>query len=203
MPKELLLIRHGKAEDRNADKNDVLRELTENGKEEFSDFLDTVGDNLNTDKDIVVWTSPLIRARQTANIFTEAFDLDSAEKKEFIANGDFNAMTTEISKLGSDTRIVCVGHEPSLGYWVEELTGSEYSIKKGGMALIQLQMNNPSKGKLLWESNPKVSDKIMNGELVNAQEKKELSLESLLSQVTEENSHDVTEWGEDVGKEKF
>lgn len=159
MPQELLLVRHGKAEDRSAEKNDVMRELTIKGKEEFSEFLDSVRDNLQTDKDIIVWTSPLIRAKQTAAIFTEVFALDSSEEKEFIANGDFNAMSEEISKLGTDTRTVCVGHEPSLGYWVEELTGSKYTFKKGGMALVQLDEDNHSKGKLSWESNPKAARK--------------------------------------------
>jgi phosphohistidine phosphatase len=203
MPHELLLVRHEKAEERSADKNDVLRDLTDKGKDEFAEFLDNIRDDLKTDRDVVIWTSPLIRAKQTASILTEAFGLSSAKEKMFIANGDFDALIKEINGLDSDKRVVCVGHEPSLGYWVEELTGSEYSFKKGGMALIQLQKNNPTRGKLLWERNPKVSDKIMNGELVNVQEKKELSLENLLSQVTEENRHHTTEWGEDVGKEKL
>lgn len=159
MPHELLLIRHGKAEDRSADKNDVMRKLTDKGKEEFSEFLDHVREHLQTDKESIVWTSPLIRAKQTAAIFTEAFELDRAEEKVFIANGDFNTLTAELSRLNSDTRVVCVGHEPSLGYWVEELTGFKYSFKKGGMALVQLQENIPFKGSLLWESNPKASRK--------------------------------------------
>lgn len=159
MSMELLLIRHGKAEDRSSDKNDVLRELTDKGKEEFAEFLDTIKDDLKTDKDVIVWTSPLIRAKQTADIFTEAFGLNSAEEKMFIANGDFGALIKEINELDSDMRVVCVGHEPSLGYWIEELTGSKYSFKKGGMALVQLNEENLSKGRIIWESNPKVARK--------------------------------------------
>lgn len=159
MSYELLLIRHGKAEDRSADKNDVLRELTDTGKEEFAGFLKTIKDNLETDKEVTVWASPLIRARQTASIFTDTLDLNSAEEKEFIANGDFDALVEDIKQQDTNTRVVCVGHEPSLGFWIEELTGSEYSFKKGGIALVQLTEGNLSKGKLVWESNPKVTRK--------------------------------------------
>ncbi|EXJ22519.1 hypothetical protein ADIAL_2105 [Alkalibacterium sp. AK22] len=159
MPNELLLLRNGKAENRSADKNDGLRELTEKGKEEFRAFLDNTGGNLTTQNNIVVWTSPLIRARQTADLFTEVFGLNSAEEKDFIANGDFSALAAAISALDADTRIVCVGHEPSLGHWVRELVGSEFSFKKGGMALLKLQEGNLFKGKLLWESDPKAYGK--------------------------------------------
>ncbi|MCC5890623.1 MAG: histidine phosphatase family protein [Alkalibacterium sp.] len=159
MSYELLLVRHGKAEERSADKNDVLRELTDKGKDEFADFLTIIKDDLETDKEVSVWTSPLTRARQTADILTDNLDLNDAEEKDFIANGDFDALVEDIKQQDTNTRVVCVGHEPSLGYWIEELTGSEYSFKKGGMALVQLNETDPSKGKLIWDNNPKADRK--------------------------------------------
>lgn len=38
MPHELLLVRHEKAEERSADKNDVLRDLTDKGKTNLLSF---------------------------------------------------------------------------------------------------------------------------------------------------------------------
>ncbi|GEK89129.1 antitoxin MazE [Alkalibacterium putridalgicola] len=48
-----------------------------------------------------------------------------------------------------------------------------------------------------------VSIELVNGKLVVEPEKKKLSLDELLSQVTDENRHDMTEWGEEVGREKW
>lgn len=155
MSLELLLIRHGKAEKKAADKDDTKRKLTPKGKDEFKAFVKSVKDDLKTDSDIVIWTSPLKRASQTAAILTEQMKWGKADKKDFIANGDFAALTDEVADLKSDTRIICVGHEPTLGLWMEELTGSEYSFKKGGMVLLELDDDHHTKGTLLWGSDPK------------------------------------------------
>lgn len=53
------------------------------------------------------------------------------------------------------------------------------------------------------ENNTQVSIEVVNGKLVVEPEKKKLSLENLLSQVTEENRHEMTDWGEEVGREKW
>lgn len=155
MSLELLLIRHGKAEEGSSDKDHTKRKLTTKGKEEFTAFASSMKDELRTDTDVLVWTSPLKRAKQTATILTEQMEWDKADKKNFLANGDFNALMNDIANLKSGTRLVCIGHEPTLGHWVEELTGSKYSFKKGGMVMIRLNEDQPEKGTLLWDKDPK------------------------------------------------
>ncbi|WP_423189285.1 CHAD domain-containing protein [Alkalibacterium sp. f15] len=157
---ELLLIRHGRAEDRASNKEDAERQLTKKGKKEFTDFITSIKAEIKTDKDLKVWTSPLKRAKQTATILTEQLEWKEAEEKEFIANGDFIALMDEISQLEPETLVVCVGHEPTLGIWIEELTGSDYSFKKGGLALVRLDENDQTKGTLIWDEDPKSKKKM-------------------------------------------
>lgn len=159
MPKELLFIRHGKAEDRSSTKDDTKRQLTKKGKEEFNDFVSSVKEELTTENTIHVWTSPLKRAKQTASIVCDQLDWPKADNKEYIAAGDFKTLMDEVANLDLDTRVVLVGHKPTLGQWVEKLTGTEYSFKKGGMALVTLADDDQTKGTLTWNSDPKSKKK--------------------------------------------
>lgn len=159
MPIELLLVRHGKAEDRTAEKDDTKRQLTKKGIEEFTAFISSIKEEVQTVTDVLVWTSPLKRAKQTASILTDQWELEKAEKKDFLASGDFDAFMAGLSEVDADTRVICVGHEPILGDWLEELTGTEYSFKKGGVALVRLDEDTLKKGTLLWDSDPKSKKK--------------------------------------------
>ncbi|MGO1476742.1 SixA phosphatase family protein [Alkalibacterium gilvum] len=154
MTKEILFVRHGKAEDRTAGKSDADRELTEKGKDEFRSFVSSVKKELKTDKAVSVWTSPMKRAKQTAEILTEHMEWSVAKEKEFIVKGDFKVLMEEVKAMEPNTRIVCVGHKPIQGTWVKELTGIPYAFKKGGIALIRLNENDLNKGKLIWKGNP-------------------------------------------------
>ncbi|SFC44323.1 phosphohistidine phosphatase SixA [Alkalibacterium subtropicum] len=150
---ELLMVRHGKAEDRSADKDDAKRQLTEEGKAEFRDFIASVKKDLETDQNVKVWTSPLARAKQTAAILTEQMDWPEADEKEFLESGDYTAFRNEVQTLDADTRLVCVGHKPIQGDWVGLLTSRPYSFKKGGAALVRLN-DDRTQGKLLWDNDP-------------------------------------------------
>ncbi|HAJ70137.1 MAG: histidine phosphatase family protein [Alkalibacterium sp.] len=154
MTKEILLVRHGKAEDRSAGKSDADRELTEKGKDDFRSFVSSVKKELETDKAVSVWTSPMVRAKQTAEILKEQMDWPDTKEKEFIVRGDFAAFMKEFKAMDANSRIVCVGHKPIQGTWVKELTGIPYAFKKGGIVLIRLNENDLNKGKLIWKGDP-------------------------------------------------
>ncbi|GEK89143.1 phosphohistidine phosphatase SixA [Alkalibacterium putridalgicola] len=156
---ELLMIRHGIAEDRSADVDDSKRQLTEEGKEAFDAFISSVKKNIETERNVLVWTSPLTRAKQTASILIEQMGWPAADEKEFLESGDYTAFRNEVKALDEDTRVVCVGHKPIQGDWVGLLTSRPYSFKKGGAALIRLN-DDRTQGKLLWESDPKSKKKL-------------------------------------------
>lgn len=156
---EILMVRHGKAEDRSVDKDDAKRQLTEEGKAEFRAFIESVKKDLKTDLDVLVWTSPLARAKQTADILTEEMGWPEAVEKEFLESGDYTAFRNELKELDAETRLVCVGHKPIQGDWVGLLTSRPYSFKKGGAALIRLN-NDRIQGKLVWDDDPKSKKKV-------------------------------------------
>jgi len=156
---ELLMVRHGKAEERSADKADDKRQLTDEGKAEFEAFIQSVKKDLRTEENVLVWTSPLIRAKQTAAILTDEMGWPEAEEKDFLESGDYTAFRNDVKALDEDLRLVCVGHKPIQGDWVGLLTSRPYSFKKGGLTLIRLNADR-TQGNLLWDSDPKSKKKL-------------------------------------------
>ncbi|HAL74892.1 MAG TPA: hypothetical protein DCM45_07395 [Clostridiales bacterium] len=63
---ELILIRHGKAEDRQEMTDDSLRKLTAEGKKRLHKTLPSLGLLVKNIEKAQIWTSPLVRARQAA-----------------------------------------------------------------------------------------------------------------------------------------
>ncbi len=64
---DLILLRHGIAEDVSSDNLDS-RKLTEKGKKKLQDNLPVILPFIDSDNHIEVWTSPLTRAKETADI---------------------------------------------------------------------------------------------------------------------------------------
>ncbi|WP_028274785.1 CHAD domain-containing protein [Atopococcus tabaci] len=154
MPREVVLIRHGKAEKRTPEKEDAARRLTEKGIKEFSEFIPSLMPYLQESKHVHVWTSPMERAKETAALLTGALSWEKAEEKDWLATGDFNAFLEDIQTVGAEEQVVCVGHEPILGSWVHEWTGSDHPFSKGEAKALRVDDQNPSKATLLWEQKP-------------------------------------------------
>ncbi|MGP6139839.1 MULTISPECIES: SixA phosphatase family protein [unclassified Jeotgalibaca] len=132
---ELILIRHGKAGSAEPGKDDFYRPLTQKGKDEFTTFMKTVKPELGTNE-IEVWTSPLLRAKQTADIFIAKMGISTYEEKEFLANGDLKTCLKEL-EAKQNFCVACVGHEPYMSMWVRELTGMETPFPKGAVMVIK------------------------------------------------------------------
>lgn len=131
---ELLLIRHGKAGSAEPGKDDFYRPLTEEGCTEFTTFLQKMKSKLNPNA-LEIWTSPLIRAKQTAAIFSSEMAVPAYSEKLFLANGDLHACLKALEKK-PNFRVACVGHEPFMSMWVHELTGMSTHFCKGTMIRI-------------------------------------------------------------------
>lgn len=155
----LILIRHGKAESREVDKPDFDRTLTEKGIHEFTDFMQVIQPLLKDVSNLKVWTSPLVRAKETADIFTAAMGMDEAEEKQFLANGELSALLQDLKAEPDHFQVVCVGHEPFMSIWAKELTGANLPFPKGGMMKIVFDDENSALGKLDWKLAPKEAKK--------------------------------------------
>jgi phosphohistidine phosphatase len=147
----LYLLRHGDASWPNWTKSDDERPLTDEGRKEMrkvAKLLDKLGVSLDD-----ILTSPLPRARQTADVVAERFKLHVREEE--LLGGGFNAQ--DLKQLIRKYRVeslMLVGHEPDFSELISALTGADCKLSKGGVALIDLD-GSDSKGRLLWLFPPK------------------------------------------------
>lgn len=157
MIRELILIRHGKAEERDSNPNDAKRELTEKGKQELKKIIPSLKNCLKPHIKIHIWSSPLIRASQTAKIIADKLKVKEITYYEFIEDGDFLGFSREVSKVSQQPIcLIVVGHEPYLGDWSEKISGYKLPFKKGAMAGFKLLSAIPLQGDLQWFIQPRI-----------------------------------------------
>lgn len=134
MISELIFIRHGKAEEEKADLDDASRELTEKGKDELKKNMPKLRLFLQTDQDYCFWSSPKLRAKQTAKIIARELPVKNIIYFDFISNGDFSGFCSELAKIMEPVSVVIVGHDPHLSDWSEKICGFRLPFKKGAAA---------------------------------------------------------------------
>lgn len=161
-PIELYLVRHGLAAERGAAyPDDRLRPLTDVGITRFRQAVRGLA-AFEVAVDLVL-TSPLVRARQTAELLVAGLPghprLDTLEA--LAPGGRVPAIMEAIAQRSRQrqTRIALVGHEPDLGELAARLLGARGAIpfKKGAVCCIELQgrlAGGP--GTLLWHLPPRV-----------------------------------------------
>jgi phosphohistidine phosphatase len=159
-PYEIYLIRHGLAEERGeAWPDDTKRPLTEEGMTRLRKGARGLG-RLGVAFDVML-TSPLVRARQTAEVIASAFEprppvvaVDS-----LAPDGTYQSVLADLEKHAKRTRIALVGHEPSMGELAARLTGSRHalSFKKGAVCRIDVETIPPGgPATLRWFVTPRI-----------------------------------------------
>lgn len=153
---ELILLRHGKAQDYHP-AGDVSRELLEKGRIQSRD----VGHLLKSAGLLpeLVLCSPLTRARQTADEFCAAAGLPVATVVPWLAAGMHpDTALNELTAYREFDRIAIIGHEPDLSELIQWLLGSRENtieIKKGSLACVRI--HPPAKlGTLLFLAPPAI-----------------------------------------------
>jgi phosphohistidine phosphatase len=150
----LYFVRHGIAEDGNGI-DDFQRKLTKEGAEQMRTSAQVMAKlKINPTH---IYSSPRVRARQTADIIAEALGVPVTVREE--VNYDFNpqAVSSLISGLADDAEVMFVGHEPSFSETVEHLIGGgKVMMKKGGLARVDLFSREPLRGTLIWLIAPRV-----------------------------------------------
>lgn len=135
----LLLLRHGIAEERRQDLEDGDRALTARGRERTLAVLERlVALGLRPDR---LLSSPLLRARQTAEIAVTAGWAPAAELAAELAPGGAALGSLPEWCHASGDSLALVGHEPDLSALACQLIGAPagcLALRKAG--LIQLQL---------------------------------------------------------------
>ncbi len=161
---ELYLIRHGIAEEKQPDiKKDEERSLTKEGRQKTEKVAHRIK-QLGLQFEVIV-TSPLVRARQTAEIFVAAGLSTQWEESPHLApNGQISPWLKywlEPKNYAQNTQIALVGHEPCLSNWAEILLWGEVKnslvLKKAGMIGIKLpEIGSPlGRSQMFWLTPPK------------------------------------------------
>ena len=128
---DLWLLRHGDAEDDAP--TDAERPLTPKGERQAraaGAALAALGVRF-----AVVYTSPRVRALDTARLACEALGGEPVVHQPL--SGGFDA--EEARTLLGDEPVLLVGHEPDFSQIVADLTGGRVDLKKGGVAAIRVE----------------------------------------------------------------
>jgi phosphohistidine phosphatase len=159
-PCEIYLVRHAIAAERGDDwPDDSKRPLTERG---ISRFKEAVGGLKGLDAVIdEIFTSPLVRARQTADLLAAGVEGKPTVKLlDALAPGHPAAtVMAQLAKAAKRKRIALVGHEPDLGELAAHLVDARRPLpfKKGGMCRIDVAgLTSKPSGTLVWFVTPKV-----------------------------------------------
>ena len=158
----LYLVRHGIAAEREEYTEDALRPLTSEGKRKTKQVAQQLFD-LGLRFDLIL-TSPLVRARQTADIL-KAIGLSTQleESTDLTPEGKIHSWLSWLEEWQNNggTNLALVGHEPNLGEWTEILVWGEAKgnllVKKAGVIGVQLPENGSPVGRslLFWLTPPK------------------------------------------------
>ena len=161
---ELYLVRHAIAAERGDEwPDDGKRPLTDRGITRFKEavrglrHLDVAIDE--------IFTSPLVRARQTADLLAAGLATKPVvHALDPLAPGHTPAaVIAQLAKVGRSNRIALVGHEPDLGELAAHIIGAQRALafRKGGMCRIDLGgLGGRRAGALVWFLPPKVLRRI-------------------------------------------
>ncbi|MBX9685992.1 MAG: phosphohistidine phosphatase SixA [Candidatus Obscuribacterales bacterium] len=145
---KLFLVRHGIAVDSLSGeiKTDAQRPLTPEGREEVELVAKALKKSFG--KLEVLISSPLVRARQTAEIFQEVMKVEAPEICQALAPAGDSSQVFSFLKTKKAESIALFGHEPDMSELAQELLGSEFNIpfKKAGVCRIDID-ELPPRGK--------------------------------------------------------
>ena len=159
-PCELYLVRHAIAADRGDEwPDDAKRPLTERGIARFKEVVKGVNElEVAIDE---VFTSPLIRAKQTAELLAAGITGKPTVKiLDALAPGHTSTQVmTQLAKSAKRRRSALVGHEPDLGELAAHLLGAQRAIpfRKGGICRIDVgSLSSRRAASLIWFATPRM-----------------------------------------------
>ncbi|MEC4985748.1 MAG: phosphohistidine phosphatase SixA [Oscillatoria sp. PMC 1068.18] len=155
---EIYLIRHGIAAERGSYDRDEDRPLTEKGRQRTKKValrLHEIGLRWET-----IFTSPLVRAQQTAQILQEVgLGTTVVEFPALAPDGDVQALVNWL-ETNQCRGAAFIGHQPDLGNWAEILVSGKIEaklvVKKAGIIGLKVPETQPSgNSKLFLLTSPK------------------------------------------------
>ena len=157
---KLLLIRHAPAvRNGSVGIRDGERPLTPRGRKRFR--VAARGLARIVERPDVLLTSPLVRARATAEIAAAAFKKLTPQVEPALGRDDLDAVVAALGKYSRAAMVAVVGHEPTLSRLLARMLGvhqddDRFAFKKGGAALLDLPDGPTAAGQLRWFVKPRI-----------------------------------------------
>lgn len=136
----IYFLRHGKAE---VFGDDFSRELTTQGKIELNNKYKEFSKSLPKDKKIKIYSSPLKRACQSAEILSEILKTDFTINEEVL---NYN-IRDFIEGFERDKINIIISHEPFISTWIRDFCKVDVIVSRGSIHKIEVDKN--LQGKLL------------------------------------------------------
>ncbi|MGH9704710.1 MAG: SixA phosphatase family protein [Candidatus Acidiferrales bacterium] len=161
----LYIVRHGPAVDRTDPEAppDPERPLTQKGIEKTRAAMRGLREQ--DVKPALLITSPFLRAAQTAEIAAETLGYPREKIQRtnaLVPSAEPAELWKELSKLKSKS-VMCFGHGPNVDLVIASAMGMRImitSLKKSGVACLELDSVSPPKGHLLWLLQPRMLRKL-------------------------------------------
>ncbi len=140
------LVRHAKAEPHHGDDDDA-RHLTPEGRDRFAALLRGIRNRLRVAR---VLTSPLVRARETAELLAQATGAP-LEPEPRLASGRSSAreLVAMVRRAAPGTALV--GHNPEIAEALTHLAEEDLEVKPGAVAALDVDGKDVS---LAWIEAP-------------------------------------------------
>ena len=149
MVKTLVLVRHGAPEASSASGSDLDRKLTVAGARALRVAYPRTFALLGDDAEPVVWSSPAVRALETADVVADATGVEDIDVHHSLYAQDITAFLAELEAADAAT-VVAVGHAPFVDHLAARLLGSCPTFGKGSAAAIDLPEGPDGRWVLRW-----------------------------------------------------
>lgn len=157
------ILRHAEAEPAGAGLRDINRPLTPKGIQAVERVLKAARRAKLVPAAIV--TSPLLRARQTAEIASSVLHCERiVESKHLSPMARPETLWQELGGVENVDPVLLVGHEPHLSKLIAFLLEAPLMIdlKKGAMVRIETRANHgPPRGVLKWVVTPRLARSLL------------------------------------------
>ena len=150
----LYFLRHGEADWPGWNRPDDERPLTPEGSERIrrsARFLADRGVRPGT-----ILSSPLERARQTADLLAQALRLEVQVEPLLGAGFGHESLIQMLMRTGGED-LLLVGHEPGMSLAVWDLTGGRVRMQPGTLACVELEDPGDLRGSLAFLIPPAIS----------------------------------------------
>ena len=149
MVKTLVLVRHGNPEPTSETGQDIDRPLTPSGRLALEAVYPNTFSLLGDVSDIELWSSPAVRALETASIVAKAVGIADIEVHDSLYEQDIRKFLNELCEA-KPTTVIAVGHVPFVDQLASRIAGPCPAFGKGAVGAFDLPDGPKGSGTLRW-----------------------------------------------------